>query len=345
MCSRAARASVDWVEPGSAAVYAAMDREARSSPRPGIRCTGFEPLAPFLQLRACMSRPIGLCVFTLLLALAAAGCQDTTDSRPGGPRDVVVTPGAQDDPADQPEPRDPAPAMPDDQSHRDLVLERPSAGQTVSSNPLVVRGRARTFENNVFIRIVDSRGNLMTTAVTTARGDMGNLNPFETEVWLTRDPGSHLVVELVEHSAKDGSVRALTRRQVPFSGELRDETLWFAVENPGNDCSRVLPVNRRIPATQGRIRALIEALLAGPTEAEMNEYGVTSPFPEGARVQGVNLSGALAVVDFNERMANVGGSCRVAAIRSSVEQTLTNLADVDRVEIRANGSADLALQP
>ena len=297
-----------------------------------------------------MRRVLTTLAVALVLAAGSAACSDTSDlarpdsgtgtEYPGTISDTAETSATE--PAD---PASPADIPADEPSHRDLVLESPAAGSAISANPLMLRGRARTFENNVFIRLLDSQGRLMTTAVTTARGDMGNLNPFETEVWLTRDPGAHVVVELVEHSAKDGSVRAVTRRRLPFNGELRQETLFFPVENPGSDCTRTITVTRQIPATPGRIRVLVEALIAGPTDREMTEYDVTSPFPEGARVEGVNLTGARAVVDFNERMVNVGGSCRVAAIRSAVERTLTNLEGVDSVEIRANGSADQALQP
>ena len=284
----------------------------------------------------------GVAIFTF-----ASACHDSA-SRP-----VPQTPSSQTEGTTEPAPT-PAtstttaetegPAT-SEESHRDLVLLSPGAGDRVAGNPVTITGRARTFENNVVIELRDERGDLITTAWTTATGEMGSLNPFSTQVWITRDPGRRMTIDLIEHSARDGSLRARTRRTVEFAGETVEETLMFPLQNPGNDCARVVPVTRRIPAADGRLRAILEALIAGPTSREASELGVMGPFPQGSAVRGVNLQGARAIADFNERLSNVGGSCRAIAIRSSVEKTLTNVDGVDSVEIRAEGSADTALQP
>lgn len=237
------------------------------------------------------------------------------------------------------------PATGEQPSHPDLVLLSPAAGDKVVGNPVTITGRARTFENNVVIELRDESGERITTAWTTATGEMGTLNPFSKEVWLTRDPGARLTIDLIEHSARDGSLRALTRRTVDFGGETVTETLMFPVSSPGNDCTRVKAVQREIPAAQGRLRAILEALIAGPTADEAARHGVASQFPRGSSIRGVDIDGTRAIVDFGPELSNVGGSCRALALRASIEQTITRVAGIDQVEIRAMGDAATALQP
>jgi hypothetical protein len=224
-----------------------------------------------------------------------------------------------------------------------IIFDHPPAGSVVRSNPFTIRGRARTFENNVVIRLLDSRGHLMRETFTTATGEMGTFSPFEAEIWIPRDPGPTLTVALIEHSAKDGSVTTRVPRQFQVEVPQRTATLYFSTAN-GGDCSRVQGVERSYPATQSVIRLLVEALIDGPTEAE-RARGVSSPFPRGSQVREVNLRNGTAIVDFNYALQNVGGSCRVQAIWAMVERTLTALPEVQRIEIRAEGSSELALQP
>jgi spore germination protein GerM len=91
-------------------------------------------------------------------------------------------------------------------------------------------------------------------------------------------------------------------------------------------------------------RLLVEALIAGPTPDE-SAAGAAAPFPEGARVESVNLRDGVLTVDFNERLRNVGGSCQAQMIRQSVTATLSALPSVKKVVITAAGSEALALQP
>lgn len=247
------------------------------------------------------------------------------------------------------DPNDPAPSTPppgvDSDAHPDLVLVSPAAGDRTAGNPVTVTGRARTFENNVVIEVRDENGGLITTTWTTATGELGTLNPFSQPVWLTRDPGDRITIALLDHSAKDGSLRARTSRTVEFTGETVTETLMFPLQNAGNDCSAVRAVKREIPAAQGRLRALLEALIKGPTAEEASQYGVASPFPRGSAIRGVDIDGAKAILDFGPELSNVGGSCRALALRASIERTVNGVPGIDVVEIRAMGDAATALQP
>lgn len=206
------------------------------------------------------------------------------------------------------------------------------------ANPVTVTGRARTFENNVVIRARDADNELITETFTTSEGEMGQHNPFRATVWITRDPGDRITVEALEYSAKDGSEQSLVSVEQPFPVERIEATLYF----PDTGCTGVRPYKRRIPKSVSLARLIVEALIAGPTK---QEKGAAAPFPEGSRVQSINLRDGVLTVDFNERLQNVGGSCQAQMIRQSVTETLRALPSVKKVVITAGGSEALALQP
>jgi hypothetical protein len=210
------------------------------------------------------------------------------------------------------------------------------------TNPLTVYGRARTFENTVQVRARDSRGREMMEVFTTSVGEMGHHNPYTARLWIVRDPGPTLTVEAFEYSAKDGSVRSLIAREVQSPAERKPVALLFSTG--GNDCTGTREFTRWVPQTVAVARLLVEALVAGPDSAE-RAAGATSPFPQGSRVQSVVLRDGTLMVDFNERLQNVGGACAAMAIRESVTETLQRLPAVRRVAITAGGNEKPALQP
>jgi hypothetical protein len=218
---------------------------------------------------------------------------------------------------------------------RNIEIEKVEVG-----NPLVITGRARTFENNVALRLRDAEGALISEGFTTATGEMGTHSPFRGMLWVTRDPGDRIAVEALEYSAKDGSEQSLVTLERPFDVEVIEARLWFADKN----CTSASAVSRRIPKSVSLARLLVESLIAGPTAAE-RRAGAVNSFPEGSAVRSVNLRDGVLTVDFNERLRNVGGSCRALMIRESVTQTLRALPSVSRVVITAEGSEPLALQP
>ena len=209
-----------------------------------------------------------------------------------------------------------------------------------AENPLVVYGRARTFENTVQVRVRDARGDTIAEVFETSVGEMGHHNPFVARVWLTRDPGNRVAVEAFEYSANDGSVRSLMSKEVEIARVRMPLTLLF----PTADCNATIALTRHVPHSVGIARLLVEALVAGPRDAE-KAGGATAPFPRGSRVRSVILQNGVVTVDFNERLQNVGGACAAQAIRMSVTETLKRLPNVREVVITAGGSRELALQP
>ena len=196
-------------------------------------------------------------------------------------------------------------------------------------NPVVITGQARTFENNVVVRLRDSRGSLLKESYTTSEGEMGHHNPYRAEIWLTRDPGPRVTVEALEYSAKDGSERSLARIGKPFDVEIIEISLRL----PNADCTGLVSAKRRLPRSVAMARVLVESVMTHPV------------FPKGSAVNSVILRQGVLTVDFNDRLQNVGGSCAVQMIRASVTETLMRLPTVKRVVITAGGSEKLALQP
>jgi hypothetical protein len=243
--------------------------------------------------------------------------------------------------AEKPAPAPPAAAIADDPPAAVIADEANITIDTVEiANPLVVRGTARTFENNVVLRVRAADGTPIAETFTTATGEMGQHSPYTASLWLTRDPGSSVVIEALEYSAKDGSEINNVRVRQPFAMESIAAVLYFPDEN----CTAVEPYTRQIPKTISLARLLVETLVAGPT-ADERARGAAIPFPRGSRVQSVILRDGVITVDFNERLQNVGGSCRTQMIRESVTQTLKRLPAVKEVVITAGGSRELALQP
>lgn len=198
------------------------------------------------------------------------------------------------------------------------------------ANPIVVSGVARTFENNVVVRVRGADGAVLTETFTTSEGDSGHRNPYRAAIWLPEDPGGRVTVEALEYSAKDGSERSLVSMTKPYDVEQIDLKLYL----PDDQCRAVHPVTRSVPKSVAIARLLVEMLIAEP-----------APFPKGSRVQSVNLRDGVLTVDFNERLQNVGGSCAAQMIRAATTETLKQLPSVKHVVITAGGSEKLALQP
>jgi spore germination protein GerM len=131
-------------------------------------------------------------------------------------------------------------------------------------------------------------------------------------------------------------------------GEPVTVDLYFnnSEEDPeGLYCDQVYLVTRDISETQAVARATIEELLKGPTLSE-EEQGFFTSINPGTKVQSVNIKNGIVTADFDETLEyQVGGSCRVAAIRAQIEETLLQFPSIDEVVISVNGRTEDVLQP
>lgn len=111
------------------------------------------------------------------------------------------------------------------------------------------------------------------------------------------------------------------------------------------DCSAVFPVVREVPHTVAVGTAATNALIGGPSSTESSE-GYISSLPQGVILNSLRIENGTAFADFNSALEeSVGGSCRVIAIRSQIEQTLKQFPTVQRVVISINGRTEDILQP
>ena len=129
--------------------------------------------------------------------------------------------------------------------------------------------------------------------------------------------------------------------------ELMTVKAFFNNNNldPEFSCNKVFPVEREIVKTQAVARAALEELLKGPTEEE-KELGYFTSINEGVKIQSLTIENGLAKVDFDEQLEfQVGGSCRVAAIRAQIRETLEQFPTVNEVLISIDNRTEDILQP
>ncbi len=129
--------------------------------------------------------------------------------------------------------------------------------------------------------------------------------------------------------------------------ELMTVKVFFNNDNldPEFSCNKVFPVERQITKTQSVARAALEELFKGPTEEEKAEGFFTS-INLGVKIQKLVIENGVAEVEFDEQLEfQVGGSCRVAAIRTQITETLKQFPTVNEVIISIDGRTEDILQP
>ncbi len=116
---------------------------------------------------------------------------------------------------------------------------------------------------------------------------------------------------------------------VPTSVSLE---VWFA------QGEHLTPERRTHPATQRVATAAVEALLAGPTQAE-RASGFTSAVPAGTRLLGISINGGVATVDLTSEYQSGGGSLSMQVRLGQVVYTLTQFPTVRKVRFRLDGTS------
>src|SRR3989344_3122006 len=114
---------------------------------------------------------------------------------------------------------------------------------------------------------------------------------------------------------------------------------------PGEECETVFALERRVPKVASVARSALTELLNGVTFEEEAE-GYTSSINSGVVIQSLKLENGVLRADFSLALEeNVGGSCRVAAIRKQITETAKQFPTVKDVVISVNGRVDDILQP
>jgi len=243
----------------------------------------------------------------------------------------------------------------------DLIkIDNPRPNQAIES-PLFIKGEARGFwffEASFPVKLFDDDGFLLGVTPAQALGDWmtENFVAFDATLPFTvpSTPKGRLVLEkdnpsgLPEHA--DELIIPIHFKEVSeVSQEFMTTKIFLSdsrfVNEPYFDCSRTIAVERRVPKTLAVAKSAVEALLRGATQGEINQ-GSVSNINSGVRIQSLTIENNIAKVDFDEQLEfQVGGSCRVAAIRAQITETLKQFQTVDTVIISINGRTEDILQP
>lgn len=99
-----------------------------------------------------------------------------------------------------------------------------------------------------------------------------------------------------------------------------------------------LGVERTVPESEDTASAAIEALLAGPTDAEVTTWpAISSAIPEGTQLLGLDVTDGVAKIDLSEEFESGGGTFGVTARLAQVVYTLDALPTIDAVEFYIEG--------
>jgi len=243
----------------------------------------------------------------------------------------------------------------------DLIqTDNPRPNQIIES-PLFIKGEARGnwyFEADFPVKLFDDNGFLLGITPAQALGDWmtEDFVPFSTTLLFAvpSTPKGRLVLEKDNPSglpeyADELTIPVYFKEAPEISQEFMTVKIFLSdsrfVGEPYFDCSRTIAVERQVPKTLAVTKTAIEALLRGATQEEINQ-GFVSNINSGVRIQSLIIENEVAKIDFDEQLEfQVGGSCRVAAIRAQITETLKQLPTVDSVIISINGRTEDILQP
>ncbi len=238
----------------------------------------------------------------------------------------------------------------------DILVSTPQPYDVVKS-PLTIKGKARGgwfFEAVFPACLLNEAGQNLGCVQMRATGNWmsSDLVPFEGQ--LEFDPGASESGKIVLNKDNpSGLPENAASLEVPIRFAAKKTMFVKAYFNnsqmdPEASCNKVFSVQREVPSTDDlgqKIRLALEELLKGPTSAEKAQ-GFSTSINSGVKINKVNVHIDLVEVDFDERLEEgVGGSCRVAAIRNQIDQTIRQFFGVRAVSISINGRTGDILQP
>ena len=230
-----------------------------------------------------------------------------------------------------------------------IRVAEPQANAEISL-PFTLRGEARTFESTVNFRIRDEDGTILLEDFTTALvSETSTFGEFSTEVSFPAPKGTTGMIEVFEYSAQDGREVNMVRIPIVFGNiETTSVRVYFTntIEDPEVlHCEVTYPVERRIPKTENALHGALRELLKGPTVMEQS-MGFYSSINPGVKLLGLTAEEGTVTADFDAMMQfQLGGSCRVMAIRSQIENTLKQFPNVEEVVIAVEGETEGVLEP
>lgn len=230
-----------------------------------------------------------------------------------------------------------------------IKVSVPKSGDEVGL-PLTISGEARVFENQFNYELKDGNGKFLSSGSLYANSpDVGQFGAFNKEIFYEEPETDSGILEVFDYSAKDGTKENIVAVQLKFKKiETTAVKVFFGnskLDPEAMDCRKVYAVNRRIPKIPEVGKAAMERLLEGPTAAEKEEGYFTS-LNQGITIQKLTIENKVAKIDFDEALeTGIGGSCKVAFIRSQITNTLKQFPSVSEVIISIDGRTEDILQP
>lgn len=230
-----------------------------------------------------------------------------------------------------------------------ITVQQPTANQTVTL-PIIITGKARVFENQLNYRIRGVNKEILLEGTVYANSkDVGAFGDFTVTISsLPTQRSQALIIEVFDYSARDGQEIDIVSIPIIFNPEnsIPINVFWGNTKYSNeSNCSVVYPSERHIRKTQSTARAALEELIKGPMTIEKTQGFYTS-INEGVAIQKLSIVKNVARVDFTKKLEEqVGGSCRVAAIRAQITRTLKQFPTITDVIISIDGKVDTILQP
>ncbi len=209
--------------------------------------------------------------------------------------------------------------------------------------PVSIKGTANVFEDQVNYRVVDIDGTVLAEGhVKTESGALDVFKAFQIKASYTEPYGDHGTVDVFERTA-DGQEDGLVSVPVSFTKVDRIPVQLFfmnAKKDPQRlHCDVTYAVTHKIPPTDSPEKSALLALLDG-TLAVDKKNGYETAVPVSALLKDFQLDKGTATVDFSKELSDqVAGSCRTAAVRSQITQTLLQFPTVKKVVITVEGSS------
>ncbi len=235
-----------------------------------------------------------------------------------------------------------------------LVVINPLPESQISS-PLKITGYVNGdgwtgFEGQVGnVKLLDSAGNALAAGILAATTEWTKL-PTNFEVTLNFQSTIAQLGTLVFKNENPSGLQEKDKEfilpvKIPKVETMMVSVFFNVIASMENyECNNVFAVNRFVPKTSAPARAALEELLKGPTETEKSQYFTS--INSGVKIQSLTIENGVAKADFDEQLEyQVGGSCRVAAIRAQITQTLKQFSTVKNVVISINGRTEDILQP
>lgn len=235
-----------------------------------------------------------------------------------------------------------------------LTIISPKANEEIKS-PVIIKGYVNGdgwigFEAVAgFVKVLDKNGEMLASTSLPIQGEWTKLPAyFETTLdFVNSESGDAKIVFFNENPSGLPEKDKTFVLPIKFGETQMEVSAYFLSSrlDPEITCNKSFPVVRKIAKTQAVGAAALVELLKGLTPQEEAD-GYSTAINYGVKVQSLNIKDKTAYVDFDEALEKaVGGSCRVAAIRSQITNTLKQFATVENVVISINGRTEDILQP